>query len=63
MGSIALTPIVRRIIELFDTRILFPTFYVIFMLSSAVSGSAQNIYAVIIGRSIMGLAYTGIFQL
>lgn len=63
MGAIALTPLIRKLINIFDARFLYPIFYLIFMLSSAVSGSAPNIHAVIIGRVLMGMGYVGIFQL
>uniref|UniRef100_A0A8H7N0A2 Major facilitator superfamily (MFS) profile domain-containing protein n=1 Tax=Bionectria ochroleuca TaxID=29856 RepID=A0A8H7N0A2_BIOOC len=63
MGAVAVTPMVRRVVETFDTKVLYTIFYVLFIVACTVSGSATSIYAVIVGRALMGLSYTGVYQM
>jgi len=63
MACMALTPLIRRLIEIFDMRVLIVIFYVIFLVSCAVSGSATNIHAVIVGRALTGLGNNCVYQL
>lgn len=63
MGAVAVTPMVRRVVETFDTKVLYTIFYVLFIVACTVSGSATSVYAVIVGRTLMGLSYTGVYQM
>jgi hypothetical protein len=63
MGAVAVTPMVRRVVETFDTKVLYITFYMLFIVACTVSGSATNIHSLIVGRALMGLSYTGVYQM
>lgn len=63
MGAVAVMPMVRGIIEAFDTKVLYAAFYILFIIACTVSGSATSMYAVIVGRALMGLSYTGVYQM
>jgi predicted MFS family arabinose efflux permease len=63
MGAVAVTPMIRGIVETFDTKVLYTTFYVFFIVACTVSGSATSMYAIIVGRALMGLSYTGVYQM
>jgi MFS family permease len=63
MASFAVTPIVRRLTGIFDLRILLASAVIVVCIGAAITGSAQNMATVIVGRVVNGMGSAGTYQL
>lgn len=61
--GVATLPIIRKILSMCDLRWLVPTCAAFLFIGAAVSGSAQSVEQVIVGRCLTGLGGAGIYQL
>lgn len=59
----ATIPLVRRMLNLGNIRITVAIFFVIFIVSCAISGSANSMVAVVVGRVLTGVGSGGVFQM
>ncbi|KAH8172410.1 major facilitator superfamily protein [Sarocladium implicatum] len=59
----ACVPIIRKLLDVCDLRWQVPSYAAFLFMGATVSGSADSVEAVIIGRCLTGLGGAGIFQL
>ncbi|KAL7904965.1 major facilitator superfamily transporter [Trichoderma velutinum] len=59
----ATAPLVSRLLNLGNIRITMLFFFSLFIISCAISGSANSMIVVAVGRALTGLANTGVYQM
>ena len=59
----ACPPLVSRLLDLGNVRFTVIYFFVLFIVSCTVTGSAKSMTIVAVGRALTGVANTGIYQL